>query len=147
MKTEHLTHSTPQQLDQLMSIWLSGNLTAHPFVHTGYWHEQAPFVRAALQEAEIIMGLADDPDDRILGFIGLQANYIAGLFIRKDAQHQGIGTALLTLVKNNHQCLRLNVYIANRQAVAFYHHSGFRVLNQTIDQATNQPEYTMQWQR
>lgn len=32
MKIEHLQHPTTHQLDQLMAIWLSGNLTAHDFV-------------------------------------------------------------------------------------------------------------------
>ena len=147
MKTEHLQHPTTHQLDQLMTIWLSGNLTAHDFVSADYWRQQAPLVREALQSAELIVGLTDGPEAYILGFIGLQNDYIAGIFICNDAQHQGLGTALLATAQADHHQLQLNVYVANRPAIAFYHYHGFRVIDQASDQATQQSEYTMQWQR
>lgn len=98
-------------------------------------------------KAELIVGLTDGPEAYILGFIGLQNDYIAGIFICNDAQHQGLGTALLATAQADHHQLQLNVYVANRPAIAFYHYHGFRVIDQANDQATQQPEYTMQWQR
>ena len=146
MKTEHLQHLTDHQLDQLMDIWLTGNLAAHTFVQGSYWHAQAPMVRAALQSAEIIVAMSDS-NDQILGFIGLQRDYIAGIFVRETSQHQGIGTALLTVAKNDHQHLQLNVYVANHHAIAFYHALGFQVAEQNIDSATGQSEYRLYWHR
>lgn len=139
MKIEHLQHPTTHQLDQLMVIWLSGNLTAHDFVSADYWRQQAPLVREALQSAELIVGLTDGPEAYILGFIGLQNDYIAGIFICNDAQHQGLGTALLATAQADHHQLQLNVYVANRPAIAFYHYHGFRVIDHANDQATQQP--------
>jgi hypothetical protein len=35
-----LTEVNPQQLDQIMAIWLASNLEAHDFVSESYWHPQ-----------------------------------------------------------------------------------------------------------
>ncbi|ETY75614.1 GNAT family N-acetyltransferase [Lactiplantibacillus fabifermentans] len=144
METQVLQHPSAEQLDQLMSIWLAGNLAAHPFVKAEYWRQQIPAVRAALPAAQLIVATTSD---QILGFLGLQGNYIAGIFVRADAQQQGVGTALLNTAKTQQTKLQLDVYVANRAAVAFYHHSGFQVHRQSIDKTTNQPEYNMRWRR
>ncbi|WP_318767353.1 GNAT family N-acetyltransferase [Lactiplantibacillus carotarum] len=144
MQTQLLQHPTGEQLDQLMAIWLAGNLAAHPFIKPDYWYQQAPAVRLALPKARLIVAtLAEN----IVGFIGLQGHYIAGIFVQQNAQQRGVGTALLTAAKAQTHKLQLSVYVANRPAVAFYHHSGFHVHEQRIDKATRQPEYTMRWRR
>jgi len=144
MQIQALKQPTPQQLDQLMAIWLKGNLTAHAFIRTDYWRKHANTVRAALPQAQLIVAFEAE---QILGFIGLQGNNIAGLFVQPTAQQQGVGSALLTAAKTQHHKLQLAVYVANRPAVAFYHHSGFHVHHQAVDKATHQPEYTMRWYR
>ncbi|MFD1419955.1 GNAT family N-acetyltransferase [Lactiplantibacillus songbeiensis] len=144
MQIQTLKQPTDQQLDQLMSLWLAGNLHAHDFVRADYWRKQAAAVRQALPQAILIAALETD---QILGFIGLQGNDIAGLFVQPTAQQHGVGTALLDAAKAQHHKLQLSVYVANRNAVAFYHHSGFHVHKQGVDKATHQPEYTMRWYR
>ncbi|MFC6182434.1 GNAT family N-acetyltransferase [Lactiplantibacillus daowaiensis] len=144
MSIDLLKQPTTAQLDQLMAIWLQGNLDAHPFVRADYWRKQVPAVRAALPQATLLV--ASD-HGQIQGFLGLQHHYIAGIFVATTAQQQGIGTALLTAAKAQQPQLELSVYVANRAAVAFYHHSGFQVHAQGIDKTTNQPEYTMRWHR
>jgi len=144
MQIETLKQPTEAQLDQLMAIWLAGNLTAHAFVKADYWRKQFPAVRAALPTARLTIATEAD---RIIGFIGLQGNYIAGIFVANTAQKRGVGTTLLTAAKAQQPKLQLDVYVANRAAVAFYHHSDFQVHRQTIDKATHQPEYQMRWHR
>jgi putative acetyltransferase len=144
MQTYLLHHPTTEQLDQLMTIWLHGNLKAHPFIKADYWRKQAPAVRTALPQAQLIIATTAE---KIVGFIGLQGHYVAGIFVQAGAQQQGVGTALLAAAKELTHKLQLSVYVANRPAVAFYHHSGFHVHEQQIDKATNQPEYTMRWHR
>ncbi|CAM3246822.1 GNAT family N-acetyltransferase [Lactiplantibacillus plajomi] len=143
MQIQELTHPTAAELDQLMTIWLTGNISGHPFIKPDYWRKQAPAVRQALPQANLLV--ARDAHATIIGFLGLQKDYIAGIFVREDARKRGIGTALLTAAKQRKPKLCLSVYVANRTAVAFYHHSGFTVHAQAIDKPTNQPEYTMRW--
>ena len=45
----------PNDLDQVMKIWLEGNLNAHPFVDRKYWINNFEMVRDALQQSEIIV--------------------------------------------------------------------------------------------
>ncbi|BDZ29716.1 GNAT family N-acetyltransferase [Lactiplantibacillus sp. WILCCON 0030] len=142
MQIETLKQPTESQLDQLMAIWLAGNLAAHPFVKADYWRKQLPAVRAALPAARLIIAIETG---QLIGFLGLQGNYIAGIFVTATAQKQGVGTALLNAAKTQQSKLQLDVYVANRSAVAFYHHSDFQVHRQSIDKAVNQPEYNMRW--
>ena len=144
MQIETLKQPTDSQLDQLMAIWLAGNLAGHPFVKADYWRKQVPAVRAALPATRLLVATEADT---IIGFLGLQGNYIAGIFVAATARKHGVGTALLHAAKAQQPKLQLDVYIANRSAVAFYHHSDFQVHTQTIDKATNQPEYNMRWHR
>ncbi|MFB9768509.1 GNAT family N-acetyltransferase [Lactiplantibacillus modestisalitolerans] len=146
MQIQLLQRPTNQQLDQLMALWLDGNLHAHPFVKADYWRKQAPAVRTALTQAQLIVAQTA-PTEPFCGFLGLQGCYIAGLFVAPAAQQQGVGSALLTAAKARQPKLQLAVYVANRKAVAFYHHSGFQVHQQSVDKATRQPEYTMRWHR
>jgi len=144
MQIETLKQPTETQLDQLMTLWLAGNLAAHPFVKADYWRKQVAAVRQALPTANLIV--ASD-DNQFIGFLGLQGHTIAGIFVADQAQQRGVGTALLNAAKAQRPKLQLSVYIANRSAVAFYHHSGFQVQSQSIDKATNQPDYLMRWHR
>lgn len=144
MQIETLKQPTDSQLDQLMTLWLAGNLAAHPFVKADYWRKQFPAVRDALPAARLIVA-TEGP--QIIGFLGLQGYTIAGIFVGANAQQHGVGTALLNAAKSQQPKLQLSVYIANRSAVAFYHHSDFQVHTQSIDKATNQPEYLMRWHR
>lgn len=113
----------PADLDTIMDIWLSSNLDAHDFVGTQYWQEQAPTVRAAIQDAEVYCYIV--ASDTIAGFIGLTGDYLAGLFVAKQYRQRGIGSQLLTFVQHRRQQLTLDAYPQNQQAIAFYHRYGF----------------------
>lgn len=76
----------PADLPALLDLWLQGNLDAHPFIPAAYWEKNRPAVAAALPEAEV---LAAEEAGELVGFIGLQGDYIAGLFVRRDSRGRG----------------------------------------------------------
>ena len=61
----------------------------------------------------------------ILGFLGLEGDYIAGIFVRHGAQSRGVGKKLLDRAKEGRGRLSLRVYEKNTRAAAFYRRGGF----------------------
>lgn len=75
-----------RDLEQVMRIWLEGNLDAHSFIPRGYWESKVPMVREQLLQAEVcVYGQAGE----VLGFAGMQGDYLAGIFV--DAEHRSRG--------------------------------------------------------
>lgn len=83
--------------------------------------------------------------NELLGFIGLQADHIAGIFVADKAQGKGIGSKLLAKAKQQKQQLSLAVYAKNERALNFYRRADFVVVKEQLDEATGQVEYQMEW--
>ena len=67
-------------------------------------------------------------DDKIIqGFIGINDEYIEGIFVSDEMQSCGIGKLLLDYIKNKKIRLRLNVYQKNARALSFYQREGFDI--------------------
>ena len=92
-----------------MEIWLEGNLKAHPFIKEEYWRQNYGTVRAVLPNAEMYVF---EKDGEVQGFIGMDAEYIAGLFVAEGHRGQGIGHQLISEVKRKKR-LSLHVYEKN----------------------------------
>lgn len=73
-----------KDIDRIMEIWLRGNVNTHSFIDESYWKNNYNFVRAILPNAEVYVY---EVGNEILGFIGMDADYIAGIFVAED--HQG----------------------------------------------------------
>ena len=85
-----------QDLDKIMDIWLQGNLEAHSFIDAEYWKKNFDSVKSVLPNAEVYVY---EEDGEILGFIGMDAEYIAGIFVAAEHKGQGIGHQLIETVK------------------------------------------------
>ena len=66
-----------KDIEDVMQLWLYTNLKAHAFIPEYYWYENFNEVKSALSEAEIYVA---DQNKKVIGFIGLIDNYIAGIF-------------------------------------------------------------------
>lgn len=129
-------------LDRVMEIWLDSNIEAHNFIARDYWEKNAPTVREQLLQAEVYVF---ESYGDILGFVGLQDDYLAGIFVDKNFRSEGVGKELLNLVKTVHNLLTLSVYEKNPRAIAFYERDGFVVKSKSLDSETGEVEYTMTW--
>lgn len=128
--------------EQVMKLWFWGNVDANPFVSEEYWHSHFNEVQEALLQAKVFVY---DINGKVLGFIGLMNEYIAGIFVDRNYRSTGIGTQLLTYAKQKYDTLSLSVYQQNLRAVAFYHRVGFSILSEGVDEDTGEKEYTMCW--
>ncbi len=128
--------------EQVMEIWLTGNIDAHPFIPKEYWLSNFDMVREQLLQAEVYVF---ENEGSIQGFIGIQEDYIAGIFVKEEVRSAGIGKRLLDYIKENHSALTLNVYQKNRRAVEFYQREGFYILSEGLDEETKETDCTMFW--
>lgn len=131
-------------IDAVMQIWKEENIKAHNFIPKEYWEEKFNYVKSILPSAEIYVYI---DKNTIEGFIGINNNYIEGIFIKEINQNKGIGTVLLEKVKQLKPKLILNVYEKNKKAIKFYEKNGFKIIKENTDKETNEKEYTMIWEK
>ena len=73
-------------------------------------------------------------------FVGLNDEYIEGIFVSDEMQSCGIGKLLLDYIKGKKVSLRLNVYQKNARAISFYQREGFIIQCEGLDEATGEKE-------
>lgn len=132
------------ELDELMTIWFEVNSETHKFINKNYWLEQFDFVKQAIQKATIIVYYKQT---KIIGFIGLIDDYIAGIFVQNCYQNQGIGGQLLSFAKTENDNLSLSVYSKNQRALTFYLKQGFKICKKQLDESTHEEECLMVWNK
>lgn len=131
-------------INRVMTIWLDANTDSHDFITSNYWKEKYNEVKSMIPQAEVYVY---ESNNIIKGFVGLDGDYIAGIFVDKPYRSKGIGTVLLDFLKKHHNRLVLSVYEKNRSAVRFYEKSGFIHEATGTDSNTLQTEYTMLWEK
>ena len=131
-------------INRVADIWLNTNLKAHDFIPAQYWKSNYEAVKEMLSQAEVYVY---EDGQKIQGFIGMNGEYIEGIFVSEEAQSQGIGRLLLDYVKGKKSKLLLNVYQKNARAIDFYQREGFKIQREGLDEANNEKEYEMEWKQ
>lgn len=133
-------------IDAVMQIWLNTNIQTHNFISSDYWQSNFHVVKEMLPHAEIYV-YEDDCVKQVDGFIGLNDNYIEGVFVKKAAQSKGIGKQLLNHAKEIKSTLKLSVYQKNEKAIRFYLREKFSIQSENMDANTGEKEFVMVWKR
>lgn len=133
-------------LNAVMQIWRDTNIQTHNFIPKEFWTDHYEMVKEILPQAELYV-YEDELAYRIEGFIGLTDDYIAGIFVRNEAQSKGIGKQLLDYVKNIRSDLSLSVYQKNVRAISFYLREHFVIQSENMDDDTDEKELVMVWSR
>lgn len=133
-----------KDVDTVAKIWLETNIKAHDFIASNYWKEHYEIIKDMFLQAEVYVY---EIEKEIMGFIGLDKEYIEGIFVLDQYQKRGIGKALLNHVKAKKEHLSLNVYQKNLNAILFYQREGFCVQYEDVDKNTGEKEYRMVWNR
>ena len=132
-----------EDLEQVIQIWLRTNIQAHPFIPPDYWQGHYETVKEMLPQSELYVW---EESGQIQGFIGLNDDYICGIFVQQDAQSRGIGKKLLDHVKALKSGLTLHVYQKNSAAVRFYEREGFTTESEGTDEDSGEKDYLMVWE-
>lgn len=133
-----------KDINDVMRIWENENIRTHKFISKDYWKNNYKYVKEILPNADIYVYVLDK---HIVGLVGVNNNYIEGIFIDINNQHTGIGTSLLDKVKENKDSLTLSVYKKNVNAIKFYEKNNFIVISENLDKSTNEIEYIMTWKK
>lgn len=130
-------------INRVADIWLKTNLKAHFFIPEQYWISNYEFVKEMLPQAEVYVY---EDDKMIQGFIGINDEYIEGIFVSDEMQSCGIGKMLLDYIKDKKDKLQLKVYQKNVRAMSFYQREGFTIQSEEMDEFTGEKEYVMNWE-
>lgn len=130
--------------EQVMQIWLEGNMEAHYFVPEDYWSSQYQSVQEQLLQADVYVY---EKEGKIKGFVGMVDGYLAGIFVDKRCRSMGVGKKLLEYIKRICPVFSLNVYVQNKRAVDFYLREGLLITSKGVDEETAEAEYTMVWNK
>lgn len=94
-------------INKVANIWLDTNITTHYFIPAQYWQNNFELVKELLLQATVYVY---EHNQEIQGFIGLNDEYVEGIFVSDEMQSQGIGKVLLNYAKDKRSKLLLNVY-------------------------------------
>ena len=120
------------------------NITARYFIPEQYWKSNFELVKELLLQATVYVY---EDNQEIRGFIGLNDEYVEGIFVSDEMQSLGIGKLLLNYAKDKRNKLFLNVYQKNARAITFYQREGFEIQQSGLDEATGEKDYVMVWQQ
>lgn len=130
-------------INRVADIWLKTNLKAHYFIPEQYWTNNYEVVKEMLPQADVYVY----EDDKIIqGFVGINDEYIEGIFVSDEMQSCGIGKMLLDYIKDKKDRLQLKVYQKNVRAMSFYQREGFTIQSEEMDEFTGEKEYVMNWE-
>lgn len=139
-----IRNAQTEDIDKIADIWLCTNIKSHSFIDVNYWKDNLKFVKKMLPKSKIYVY---EIEKNIKGFIGLDKDYIQGIFVVSDFQSQGYGKKLLDFVKQENEQLLLNVYKNNKRAIKFYEREDFKIIYELKDKVTNEIEYQMIWKK
>ena len=130
-------------INRVADIWLKTNLKAHYFISEQYWKSNYELVKEMMSQSEVYVY---EDDKMIQGFIGINDEYIEGIFVSDEMQSRGIGKMLLDYIKDKKDRLQLKVYQKNVRAMSFYQREGFTIQSEEMDEFTGEKEYVMNWE-
>ena len=131
-------------VNRVAKIWLDTNIKSHYFISVQYWKNNFELVKELLLQTTVYVY---EDNQGIWGFIGLNDEYVEGIFVSDEMQSQGIGKVLLNYAKDKRSKLLLNVYQKNTRAISFYQREGFEIQYSGLDEATGEKDYVMAWQQ
>lgn len=113
--------------DALSKIWLEASLESHDFIGAELIHSKRDAFRDEyLAIAQTFVAVHDSVP---VGFISMIYDLIGGVFVVPQYQRQGIGRLLVEEAFKVKKSLKLEDYVKNKQAAAFYNALGFKEIS------------------
>jgi putative acetyltransferase len=133
-----ITEITAEDLPRVVEVWEASVRATHHFLTEADIQYIKSLVEDDLAQVETLLGVRDG-DGRVIGFIGVESDEVAALFIHPAWRGQGIGRRLFTFAVETLGANRVDVNEQNDQAVGFYRRMGFAVVGRSAVDGLGQP--------
>jgi putative acetyltransferase len=123
-----ITKIQPADYPRLIEIWESAVLNTHDFLKEEdflYYKEHIPMY---FEHVEL---LGYEENKTLVGFMGVAEDNLEMLFIHNDFRGKGVGKKLISHGIDHLNVTKVDVNEQNTQALDFYKHIGFQVLERT----------------
>lgn len=131
-------------LKKVMRLWYEGNLEAHDFIDREYWDRNLSYVKRVIPQVEVYVY---EINGQVVGFVGIDEGYIAGLFVDKEFRGCGVGSKLVDYVKERYDFFTLHVFENNYGAVTFYENRGLLKKEESVHEDLGEVEYLMYYRK
>lgn len=137
MHIYQVENRTQSLIDQLVVVWEGSVRATHLFLSNEEVLAIKEYVPQALAGVQYLYA-AENDEGIPVGFMGIEGQKLEMLFIDANQRGTGVGKQLLNLGFEKHQVNELAVNEQNPQAVGFYEHLGFKVVDRSeLDEQGN----------
>ena len=130
--------TTPADFPEIVEVWEASVKATHHFITEKDIQYFKPLIlREYLYHVRLFC--VRNEQNQITGFLGLSDDKIEMLFLHPSAFGKGIGRILVNYAVNDHNILKVDVNEQNEQAVGFYKHMGFEVVDRSPVDSLGKP--------
>ncbi|WP_073315399.1 GNAT family N-acetyltransferase [Aquimarina spongiae] len=127
-----------EQYQEVVEVWEASVRATHHFLKEEDITYFKPLILNTYLDAVTLRCIKDE-DQNIVGFLGVAEGNLEMLFIAPKYRGKRIGKTLLDYAINNLGVTKVDVNEQNEQAVGFYKHCGFEVINRSELDSTGKP--------
>ncbi|MCR4605882.1 MAG: GNAT family N-acetyltransferase [Eubacterium sp.] len=138
----HVRKYASKDLDELMEIWLIGNIKEQSFIPKKYWNKNFTEIKRIVELSDVFVY---EQHGKIYGFISSMEEELVGIYVAEGARSLGIGKLLMDKMKDKMGILEASVYTKNKRAMKFFEKEEFQATNIRIDEATGEEEVLLKW--
>ena len=120
----------PADYPEVVEVWEASVRATHGFLTEADIQYFKPLILNEYLHA-VELSCIKNETGRILGFMGVHGNGLEMLFIHPDVRGNGIGKHLARHAIQNLNVQKVDVNEQNPEALGFYQHMGFEVINRS----------------
>jgi putative acetyltransferase len=143
IRTNMIREIKPEEINNVLDIWLKASIKAHRFVNEEYWKSKMDVMQKTYIPSSETYVFKEN--NIIKGFFSLKNETLAAMFVAPEYQDQGVGHKLMDKAKSLRSRLKLTVYKENMKSIDFYKKCGFEIIKEKVDEHTGHIEILMKF--